>query len=194
MKKIKEIRKKQGAGLQPSYPGYIYLFIYHIPYPTTAGSVRNNAKKRNKKERTKKKRIRAQGETILPHPGNWCANGERRKEEKAEGRTKQGNRERYPATGTIWSPLTTRMDHTVGQYWNPPTHRGIIIIIRGVSRSRQHSRHYITVEHSAVLKIRHEVWLLKIQSVEELKVGDWEEKNAQGEAQTSRMEKTDYMA
>ena len=35
-----------------------------------------------------------------------------------EGRTKERNRERtpYPATWTIWSPLTTRIDNTVGLF------------------------------------------------------------------------------
>ena len=43
---------------------FIYLFIRHIPYSTTAGN------KRDKKESTKKKRIGAEGETIHPNPGN----------------------------------------------------------------------------------------------------------------------------
>ena len=44
------------AGLLKEYKYifFIYLFIRHIPYPATAGSARNNAKKRDKKERTKK--------------------------------------------------------------------------------------------------------------------------------------------
>ena len=34
----------------------------------------------------------------------------------------------------------------------------LIIIIWGVSRSRQHSRHYITAEDKATLNIRHKAW------------------------------------
>ena len=49
---------------------FIYLFIRHIPYPTTAGSARNHAKKRDQKERTKKKRIEAEGKTNHPNPGD----------------------------------------------------------------------------------------------------------------------------
>ena len=37
-----------------------YLFIIQISHSATAGSVRNNAKKRDKKERTKKKLIGAE--------------------------------------------------------------------------------------------------------------------------------------
>ena len=37
---------------------FIYLFIRHTPNPATAGSARNNAKKRDKKERTKKEKNR----------------------------------------------------------------------------------------------------------------------------------------
>ena len=51
----------------------------------------------------------------------------------------------------------------------------IIIIIWGVSRSRQHSRCYIIAEDKGVLKIRHTPDTLKnAERVEELKVGDSE--------------------
>ena len=43
----------------------MYLFIRHMPYPVTAGSARNNGKKRDKMERTKKKRI-GSGERVKP--------------------------------------------------------------------------------------------------------------------------------
>ena len=48
---------------------FIYLFIRHIPYPTTAGSACSNVRKRDKKDRTKKNRIGAKSETIHPDPG-----------------------------------------------------------------------------------------------------------------------------
>ena len=80
---------KQLMPILVQYVGHIYLFIRHIPYPTTAGPGRNNAKKRDKKERTKKNRIEAEGETISPpNPGNWCVYGGRKKEHKTEGRLK----------------------------------------------------------------------------------------------------------
>ena len=50
----------------------------------------------------------------------------------------------------------------------------IIIILWGVSHSRQHSRCYITAEDKAALKIRHKA--RNSQNVEELKVGDSERK------------------
>ena len=55
-------------------------------------------------------------EKTQPIPGNLCAYGGRRKEQKTERTTKERNRERTPnpATRTIWSPLTTRIEHTVG--------------------------------------------------------------------------------
>ena len=40
---------------------YLFIFIRHILYLTTARSARNNAKKRDKKERTKNKWIGAEG-------------------------------------------------------------------------------------------------------------------------------------
>ena len=75
------------------YKVYIfYLFIRHIPYPTTAGSARNNAKKRDKRERTKKKWIGAQGKTIYPPTQTIDAlMGEEEKRRK-----NKRNRERAP--------------------------------------------------------------------------------------------------
>ena len=57
---------------------YLYLLIWHNPYPAT-GLPRNNAKKRNRKGRTKKKRIGAEGETIHSNSGNWSPYGGKEK-------------------------------------------------------------------------------------------------------------------
>ena len=91
---------------------FIYLFIKPVPYPATAGSACNNAKKRDKEERTKKKLIRAEEKpTNQPNPGN-CYNYEE------EGRTKERNRE--------WTP-------------QPRYHTGFIHLLRKIQSQEQHN-------------------------------------------------------
>ena len=93
---------------------HLFLFIKHIPYLASAGSAINSAKKRDKREGMKKKRIAAEGEATHPLPGDWCTYREGIK----EGRAKEGYRERASNLDmwTTWSPLTTRMHHTVGLF------------------------------------------------------------------------------
>ena len=70
-------------------------------------------------ERVKKKRIGAEGETIHPTQAIGARMGEEEENIKQkEEQKKQTNRERAPnpATMTIWSPLTSRMDHTVSLF------------------------------------------------------------------------------
>ena len=68
---------------------FYYLFIRHIPYPY-----------QETRRRELKKRIEAEGESIHPDPGSGCAYGERRKEQKIEGKTKERNREWDPNPAT----------------------------------------------------------------------------------------------
>ena len=91
----------------------LFFYIRHIPYPSTAGSARNNAKKRDEKERMKKKQV---GQRAKPYTPSQAIDARMGEEEKK--RTKERNRERVPnpAIWTIWPPLTTRMDHMVSPF------------------------------------------------------------------------------
>ena len=61
----------------------IYLFIQHIPYSVTAGSARNNAKKRDKKERRRKN---VSGRRVKPSTPTQAIDARMGGEEKTENK------------------------------------------------------------------------------------------------------------
>ena len=85
-----------------------------MPYLTTAGSARNNAKKRDK-ERRKKNGSVQKAKPSTPTQEIDARMGEEEKNRKQkEEQKKKTERTPNPATWTIWSPRMNRMDHTVG--------------------------------------------------------------------------------
>ena len=76
------------------------MFIRQIPYPITAASMRNKAKK--------KKRIRAEDIPSTPTQSIDARMGKRRKEQKTEGKIKERNREQ--------GPQPSYLDHLVASY------------------------------------------------------------------------------
>ena len=51
--------------------------------------------------------------------------GEEKNRKQKEEQKKEAETRPNPATLTIWSPLTTRMDHTVSLFFLPPGLQGV---------------------------------------------------------------------
>ena len=96
----------------------MYLLNIHV-IPQPWGLHATMPRKTDKKERTKRKRIGAKNKTIHLTQGIDERMGEEEQniKQKEEQKKKQegGHQPSYPATS-----LTTRMDHTVVLFGNPP--------------------------------------------------------------------------
>ena len=94
-----------------SWKLFIYLFIWHSPNSATAGSVRNNAKKRRKEQRRKNE----SGERVKPSTPTLAndtliGKGDERTQETGSGTPTQ-------LPWTIRSPPMTHRDHMVSLFF-----------------------------------------------------------------------------
>ena len=93
---------------------YIYLFIWQIPKPATAGSARISAREKQVRRAQKKKGIKGQRAKFISATRAIDA---LIGDEEQDGKQKErGSRIPTQLPWTIWWPLTTCMDHAVALF------------------------------------------------------------------------------
>ena len=85
----------------------LFIFTKHTPYPTTAGSARNNTKKRQEEMNKGRRRMKKKFMGQKAKPSTPCANRGRRtnRKQKKEQKKKQGA-----------GPQLSYLDHSVSSY------------------------------------------------------------------------------